>query len=315
MLSNSNVTPMVNTVPMLKAIDLEDFINMKLPEREPILSPWLYSQGLTMIYAPRGIGKTHVSLGIAYAVASGGEFLGWQAEHPSGVLFIDGEMPASLLQERLTEIMLSNDKQPVAPLKIITPDLQPNGIPDLASLEGQAAINNHVTEDIKLIIVDNLSTCVHSGKENEGESWLPVQQWALQLRSQGKSVIFIHHSGKGGNQRGTSRREDVLDTVIALKRPSDYRPEQGACFEIHYEKSRGVFGDAVSPFKAQLFQGEDSSQTWMTQALEDSNQEKILQMLKDGMSQADIARELGLNRSTVSRAAAKLAEEGRFIPK
>jgi len=63
-------------------------------------------------------------------------------------------------------------------------------------------------------------------------------------------VPFIHHSGKGGEQRGTSRREDVLDTVIALKRPADYSPEQGACFEVHYEKSRGIFGDDVAPFKA-----------------------------------------------------------------
>lgn len=134
------------------------------------------------------------------------------------------------------------------------------------------------------------------------------------MRSLGKSVVFIHHSGKGGNQRGTSRREDVLDTVIALKHPSDYSPEQGACFEVHYEKSRGIFGEAVAPFKAQLLQDEGGAHIWKKQALEDSNQEKIWQMLKDGMSQADIARELNLNRSTVSRAAAKLKEEGRLNP-
>jgi hypothetical protein len=30
----------------------------------------------------------------------------------------------------------------------------------------------------------------------------------------------------------------ALDTVIALRRPKDYSPEQGARFEIHFEKLR-----------------------------------------------------------------------------
>jgi len=67
--------------------------------------------------------------------------------------------------------------------------------------------------------------------------------WALAMGRAGKSVLFVHHSGKGGGQRGTSRKEDVLDTVIALRRPTDYAPEQGARFEIHFEKARGLFGD------------------------------------------------------------------------
>ena len=38
----------------------------------------------------------------------------------------------------------------------------------------------------------------------------------------------MHHAGKGGAQRGTSRREDVLDTVIALRQPQDYQSGEGA---------------------------------------------------------------------------------------
>jgi hypothetical protein len=37
------------------------------------------------------IGKTHVALGIAYAVASGGEFLGWKArerDQRSSIIFL-----------------------------------------------------------------------------------------------------------------------------------------------------------------------------------------------------------------------------------
>ena len=55
-------------------------------------------------------------------------------------------------------------------------------------------------------------------RENEADSWGPVQAWCLRQRAAGKSVLLIHHAGKGGGQRGTSRKEDVLDTVMSLKR-------------------------------------------------------------------------------------------------
>jgi hypothetical protein len=41
--------------------------------------------------------------------------------------------------------------------------------------EQQAAAAAPVRERPSLIILDNISTLVRSGKENEAESWLPVQ--------------------------------------------------------------------------------------------------------------------------------------------
>ncbi len=47
------------------------------------MSPWLLSQSLNMVYAWRGVGKTHFSMNVAYAVASGGSMFGrWQADKP-----------------------------------------------------------------------------------------------------------------------------------------------------------------------------------------------------------------------------------------
>jgi hypothetical protein len=158
-----------------------------------------------------------------------------------------------------------------------------------------------VTDETKLIIVDNLSTLVRSGKENEGESWQPVQNWALNQRAQGRSGLFIHHAGKGGGQRGTSRQEDVLDTVIALKRPSDYTPENGAAFEVHFEKARGVFGDSVASFTAQLTSSPAGGYAWETATLEESTFDKVVALSKEGLKPFEIATELEINKSTVSR--------------
>jgi len=46
-----------------------------------------------------------------------------------------------------------------------------------------------------------------------------------------------------------------LDTVIALKRPGDYSPAEGARFEVHFEKHRNDKGDSAKTFEARL--GED----------------------------------------------------------
>ena len=36
----------------------------------------------------------------------------------------------------------------------------------------------------------------------------------LAHRRAGRSVLFMHHAGKGGQQRGTSKREDALDVAL-----------------------------------------------------------------------------------------------------
>lgn len=290
-----------------RSVGIEEFLAMEIPAREMLLKPWLPSQGLAMIHAYRGTGKTHIALGIAVAVASGGQFLKWNAIGPRGVLLLDGEMPAIALQERLASIISNSAREPAAPLRIITPDLQKFGMPNLADYEGQQEIDLHLNE-ISLVIVDNISTLCRGGRENEADSWLPVQEWALQLRARGISVLFIHHSGKNGAQRGTSRREDVLDTVIGLRRPADYSPDAGACFEVHFEKARGCHGEDVRPFEAKLQDGQ-----WLMKDLEDSTTEKVAAMLNDGCERKDIAEALGINKSTVCRHEKKARKAGLVV--
>jgi DNA-binding CsgD family transcriptional regulator len=247
----------------------------------------------------RGVGKTHVALNIAYAVASGGEFLGWKADKPRGVLYLDGEMPAVVMQERLASITTSHEKEAVAPFNILTPDMQSHGMPDLSTLEGQRAIEPYIV-DVELIIVDNISTLCRSSKENEAEGWLPIQDWALRMRASGRSVLFVHHASKNGGQRGTSKREDVLDTVIALKHPNDYNPSDGATFEMHFEKSRSFCGDDAQSMIARLTT-DNQRQCWSVNTLEKSTYERVAELAQDGLKQHEIAEELDINKSTVSR--------------
>jgi len=246
----------------IKTVSMKELLYMKIPERKMLMEPFLPAQGLALLYAYRGVGKTHVALGIAYAIAAGTRFLYWNAPQPQRVLYIDGEMPASQMQKRLLSIVMSNDKTPEEDyLTIITPDIQEEPIPDLSTNKGRMFLEPYLQKHT-LIIIDNISTLFRSTVENEAEGWNTIQQWALSLRKRGKTVLFIHHAGKGGQQRGTSKREDALDTVIKLSRPPDYRPDDGARFEVHFEKARNFHGADAMPFEVKLNIDETGCQYW-----------------------------------------------------
>ena len=286
--------------PVLRVLSLEEILTIEVPERTFLLDPWLPSQGLVMIYAERGVGKTWFALWVAFAVASGTQFMGWDAPNPRGVLYIDGEMPLPLLKERIQILVDSNGFEQSVPIGFLTSDIQNSPIPDISTEEGKKQINA-LLDGVGLVVLDNLSTLVRSGRENEAEAWLPVQEWILYLRAKGKSVIFVHHAGKNGKQRGSSRREDVLDTVIFLKRPVNYNPSDGSHFEVHFEKARSVLGDAVKPTECRLFTGGVGHLEWSHKSLEASTHEKVLDMYNEGMSQKEIAEMLEINKATVSK--------------
>lgn len=293
-------------------VSIEDFLNQDLPERKLLMTPWLPSQGLAMIHAYRGIGKTHLALAIAYAVASGTSVLGWHCPAPAGVLLLDGEMPGPALQERLAAIVASTENDAEAIFRIMTPDLQPKDRPpfNLALPEDQLSLEP-LLEGVSLIVVDNLATLCRTGKTNDSDSWLPVQEWALRQRASGRSVLFVHHSGKSGSQRGTSAKEDVLDTVIGLRRPSDYQNSEGARFEIHFEKARGFSGPDSEAIEATLKFNDDGLTEWSAKPVEDAIYERVIELTLEGFNQTEIAIEVERHKSNISRMLKRAREEGR----
>lgn len=295
----------------LHAENIVEFLGRVFPPREMLLSPVLPRQGLMMLYSWRGVGKTHTALGLAYAVASGGPFLRWRAPEPRRVLYLDGEMPANVMQERLAALVAASEQDlPTADhFRLVTPDQQEGGIPDLSAEEGRAAVEEWISEGVDLVVLDNLSTLCRAGKENESESWIPVQEWILSLRRRNIAVLLVHHAGKGGAQRGTSKREDVLDTVLSLRRPDDYQATDGARFEVHYEKARGLFGDDAKPFEAKL-EVRNGVASWTLRDLDDCITQRVAALLAEGLKQREIAAELGVGVATVNRHKKKAEEQG-----
>jgi hypothetical protein len=94
-----------------------------------------------------------------------------------------------------------------------------------------------------LIILDNLSSLGGGIDENDNSELDKQLQWLIRLRHKGFAVIVVHHAGKSGDQRGASRREDILDTSIQLAAPDEDEfatsDDAGATFDLIFTKTRG----------------------------------------------------------------------------
>ena len=121
----------------------------------------------------------------------------------------------------------------------------------------------------------------------------------------------MHHAGRGGSARGTSKREDVLDTIINLRRPDDYDPDEGARFEVHLEKARGVFGDDALPFEARM-EVRDGAAEWSVTVLRDRILDEIEELTRAGKTVRDIADALSISKTKVNRLQARLRADGRL---
>jgi hypothetical protein len=282
------------------------------------MEPWLPVRGLAMVAGFRGIGKTFVAMSIAYAIATGGALLGFQAPKPQRVLYVDGEMDPAELQDRFAAIHKTAKRDEngdpslaAGNLKILTHADQELGIPDLADPDGggRGLIEARLA-DADVLVLDNLSCLCRTGIENDAESWAVMQEWLLSLRRKGKTVLIVHHTGKPNrdgqvSQRGTSKREDILNTSILLKpAPSGKSGE----FVFEFTKARG-FG-APEAFTVRLHLEDDYCT--LTRCRADLAGD-IAALLRQGLSQKDIAPRLGVSEASVSRHKPKGAISGQTM--
>ncbi len=295
----------------LVALNIQEFLTTTFPERKMILEPIIPSQGLALLYSERGVGKTFLSLSIGYAVASGTSFLNWKCEMPAKVLYVDGEMPANLMQDRITKLIggFGVELKDPSYFRLITPDRQENGMPDISTKNGQKLVEA-VIWDAKLVILDNLSTLASGMEENEADAWAPIQAWILKLRQKGVSVMLIHHAGRNGKSRGTSRREDVLDTVIKLTHSDSYAFSEGASFEVHIEKARSFFGDDAEPFIATLKANSEKALCWSTQVIQDDLYDEVVEGILGDKSYRQLAKELEVSKAKIEGLVKKAREKG-----
>jgi putative DNA primase/helicase len=100
--------------------------------------------------------------------------------------------------------------------------------------------------------------------------------------------------------------------VIALRRPEDYSPEQGARFEIHLEKLRNrVEGVGAMPFEARLDTLEiDGQIRWSCCDLKPPLLMCAAELFADGLTVREVAAMLRISKSEAGRLRIRAFQDG-----
>src|SRR5262249_26364344 len=167
----------------------------------------------------------------------------------------------------------------------------------------------------KVLFLDNLSTLASGMRENEADSWELVNPWLLDLRRRKIAVVIVHHAGRSGEMRGTSKREDNVFWIIALDdAKKNAEDKRGARFVSRFTKPSRNTQEDVPAFEWHFItqpNGEVSISHKPAQTMD-----VFLGLIEDGVTECNqIASEMKTSPSTVSRLAKQAMDAGKIIKK
>ena len=288
------------------AVSLPDFLSTDFPPRKWLIGDWLPEEGLALLYAYRGTGKSWIAMSAGLALAQGEKFVVWDTPNPERVCYVQVEMPQRQDQDRFN--LLLGDKTPPENFTYLSYQKMIGlGMPALKlDLPGpQAAFLKFLEEQqdpYKLIILDAYSALTSAEFDpNSAADVRPVSQFLIELRLRRYTVLLLQHTGKDQiTQRGSSALEDQMDTSILLHRDPAYRGRQ-AEFKVTFPKTRDL-APASSELILTLQQQADGCLGWSTRPPKKEKFEALLRAVRDGEAKLNVELEAVLDkpRSTVS---------------
>ena len=231
-----------------------------------------------------------------------------EAHEAVKVLYVDGEMPPDLMRDRAQGLERGNDQLEFLNHLILFE--RTGRVLNIANPEVQQALTAHcVANNVKVLILDNLSTLASGMKENEADSWEQLNPWLLDLRRRKIAVVIVHHAGRSGEMRGTSKREDNVFWIIALDdRKKDADDKRGARFISHFTKPSRNTQHEVPAYEWHFVteaNGDVSISHKQAQTLD-----VFRSVLESGVTKTDqIAAEMKVPEYVVSRMAKKAMEK------
>ena len=289
-------------MPQLRAVPAPEFVGRERPVRATLLYPWLREKSLVLLHAPRGLGKSWLAMTIALAVSGGYDTrpFGWSVSEPSEVVYLDAEMAADELALRMK--MLCPEEFLPERLRIISLDETDGPMPSLSTIEGRLAVEDALGA-AQFVVMDNVSTLWSGmGDQNAAESWDVAQTWLLGMRRANRTIFLVDHSGKtaGRGARGTSRKEDIMDVCIELTRPENAVEEDGAYFDLHFTKKRGLYGEKVRSRQCRLRVTLPAC-TWVVSDVGSEDLDECRELMAQGLSVRQIASRMDLTHGTAQR--------------
>jgi hypothetical protein len=175
--------------------------------------PGIVAEGVTLLCGAPKVGKSWLSLGLAVAVASGGQALGDIDVEPGGVLYLALEDTPRRLKDRLVKVLRGGD------------------IPDRLSIA-----TDHRTADVdgwlagkdkRLLVIDVLAKvrkAPNPGTSVYEADYAAINQIKRLADDNGLAAVCVHHTRKMGaldfaeQVSGSTGLTGAADSVIVLKR-------------------------------------------------------------------------------------------------
>ncbi len=288
----------------------QDFINIDVPKSEIILEPWFRKPSIIMLVGPKGIGKTWVALSQSSAISEGKNFGPWKAGNPARCLYIDGEMAAQSLIDRIRRLNLNEN---IFILSDAIAHVANYGKINLKNKQDRYLLTEAlIQKKIEVVFFDNISSLTWGLDENAKKDWDEINQWLISLRFQAISSVLIHHTGKREQQRGTSAREDNIDVEIVLRKPLSRQANQ-AKFIWHFEKVRAS-GDNLVDYEFNLIDNNDQFY-WEWHTAKGETKREILKLIDEGRKQSEIVELVDVGKSRVSQIIAYAKEKDGYLGK
>jgi len=312
-----------------KSISLKELTIMDIPPRKAIIDPLIMEGSSMEINGASGIGKTWFTLEMLCSICTGEKFLGkYEIANPRPVYYIDGEMPLDSIRERMNMIMaryIYKYKVSEIPFHISNPLLFKNNfIPKINDtkitqpmFKDEVKRFSDIYQKPLFICFDNLS-CLTDYKENDNDDWTSMLDMYTELKHEGHSICHVHHVGKGGHQRGASRKHDALDTVIHLKRPEEYDSSEGAVFNVKFDKHRHFAGEYARSFKCAIKVDDNNKVSWDISDFKDVASEELLTAYCMGLpdiTYTKLEEEFGISKSSIGRTIKHCVKNGLYVTK
>jgi putative DNA primase/helicase len=286
-----------------------EFRALPIKPRRCLLGKWMKEGDTGFVYGQRGAGKTWLVNLIVSHLSTGRDIdEDWNASVGQiHVVLVDGEMPYDDTKARLHGLGADDSFLHLLHHEVL---FDRTGLAMNLTQESQQRIVTQLCEQTqaKLLVLDTLSSLFRGMAEDKSDAWELALPWLLDLRRRRITTLIVAHAGRDGtHMRGTTRREDDAFWIISVKELADRGSEErGARFETAFAKWRNLDSP---PLLRQWSVQTESNGIVSYNCNELTFDAQVLAKIQAGLeSSTDIAQELGVHKSRVSRASDRLAD-------
>lgn len=231
-------------------ITVEAWLRRPPPQRDYLFDGVMCTTSRWIINGETGVGKTLLGLELGFAAAAAADFLSWKGVRRCRVMYLDGEMPAETLQER---IKAAADVYGTVDLYAYNRDgLCEGEMPPLNSDAGQAWLWREIDLVAPDLLIGDSLMCLLAGSLSEEEPWLPMKALVRRISARRIAQIWLHHTGHDTSRGfGTKTREWEMDTVAMLSKRED-----NDALTLEFTKARLRTPSTAAMFKPQAIRRE-----------------------------------------------------------